>query len=204
MKKKIQWMIAILAMTSVPAAATTWDQYRVVLKDGSWLTAREKPQLVEDQGEALVRLPSGLMTIEETSRIDWQKTRAWNFQALYLRNVISDTTGVLSLSADDAYGEVILGVQEGQAVNDTQLALLADPVPPVDPITVKRNEILALAEQIGALKERKSVLEKAAAVTRTPRKAMQFRLEAEDLEDEIRALRSTQAQLILAMPRHSG
>ena len=55
MKQKIQWMIAILAVASLPAVATTWDQYRVVLKDGSWLTASEKPQLGENQAEALTR-----------------------------------------------------------------------------------------------------------------------------------------------------
>lgn len=195
-------MIAVLVVATFPAAAATWDQYRVVLKDGSWLIASEKPQLGENQAEAYVRLPSGLMTIEETRMIDWQRTRAWNFNAVYLRDVIAGNEGVVDLSGDDAYGEAIPGVESARAVDDTRLALLADPPQPLDPVTEMRNRALDLGDQIGVLKERKSVLEKAAAVTRTPRKAMELRLQVESLDEEIRVLRSEQARVILNLPNN--
>lgn len=201
MMKKTFWMMTAAFVVAAPAMATSWDEYRVVLKDGSWLTAREKPELGDDQPLALLRLPSGLMTLEEAQQIDWQKTRAWNFQAIYLHDVIAGSDRVVPLEGEKGYGHVILNVDEDSTDEESRLAMLADPMAPPDPVTEMRNRVQDLAEQIGALKDRKSVLEKAAAVSHSPRKAVELRREAEDLEGEIRALRSEQAQLILKLPR---
>ncbi len=74
------------------------------------------------------------------------------------------------------------------------------PVPLPDRETVMRLRILELAEELGALKERWSVIEKTAATTSSPRRALEMRGQAEHLDKQIRTLRSEQARLILQLP----
>jgi hypothetical protein len=196
--KKIALLLA-LACVVIPAHASTWDEYRIVLKDGSWLTASERPEALDQ--EARMRLPNGLLAVEEMDLIDWQRTRAWNFQAIYLRNVIAGyaPVGVIPLEGESPYGEaIVIQVPEG----DGPLGPGDVPVPLPDRQTLMRMRILDLAEDIGALKERRSVMEKAAATTSSPSRALELREQAEDLDMQVRALRSKQARLILQLPSH--
>lgn len=196
--KKIALLLA-LACVVIPAHASTWDEYRVVLKDGSWLTAAEKPESWDE--EAHMRLPNGLLAVEEMNLIDWRRTRAWNFQAVYLRNVIAGyaPVGVIPLEGENPYGQaILLEFPEGA---DGPLEGPTDaPIPLPDRETLMRLRILELAEDLGALKERRSVMEKAAATTSSPRRAVEMRKQAEHLDREIRTLRSEQARLILQLP----
>ena len=201
--KKITFLLALaLACVVIPAHASTWDEYRVVLKDGSWLTASEQPEALDE--EAHMRLPNGLLAIEEMDLIDWQRTRAWNFQAVYLRNVIAGyaPVGVMPLEGESPYGQaIVVQVPEGDGPLEGPTEL---PVPLPDRDTLMRLRILELAEEIGALKERRSVMEKAAATTSSPRRAVELREQAEHLDKGIRTLRSQQAQLILQLPSNHG
>ena len=195
--KKITFLLA-LACVVIPAHASTWDEYRVVLKDGSWLTASEQPEALDE--EAYMRLPNGLLAVEEMDLIDWQQTRAWNFQAVYLRNVIAGyaPVGVMPLEGENPYGQaIVVQVPEGDGPLEGPIDA---PVPLPDRDTLMRMRILELAEEIGALKERRSVMEKAAATTSSPRRALELREQAEHLDKGIRTLRSQQARLILQLP----
>lgn len=199
--KRLVWLLILVCVMSA-AQASTWDEYRVVLKDGSWLTASEKPEARDD--EARMRLPNGLLAIEEMERIDWQRTRAWNFQAVYLRNVVAGNTrvGVMPLGGESPYGQTIV-MQLPEGAEALRLTGFGDaPVPLPDHKTLMRMRILELAEDIGALKERRSVMEKAAATISSPRRAVELRAQAEYLDQEVRTLRSEQAQLILQLPSH--
>ena len=105
--KKTALLLA-LACVVIPAHASTWNEYRVVLKDGTWFTAAAKPDARDD--EVHLRLPNGLLAVEEMDLIDWQRTRAWNFQAVYLRNVIAGNApvGVIPLEGEKPYGQAIV------------------------------------------------------------------------------------------------
>ena len=180
--KKMALLLA-LAFVVIPAHASTWDEYRVVLKDGSWLTASGQPEALDD--EAHMRLPGGLLAIEEIDLIDWQQTRAWNFHAVYQHNVVAGSAP-MPLDGDNPDGPLELPTDA--------------PVPLPDRETVMRLRILELAEELGALKERWSVIEKTAATTSSPRRALEMRGQAEHLDKQIRTLRSEQARLILQLP----
>lgn len=197
-------LVLALACLVIPAHASTWDEYRVVLKDGSWLTAAEKPEAQDD--EAFVRLPNGMLAVEELDLIDWGRTRAWNFQAVYLRNVVAGyaPVGVIPLEGESPYGDAIVIEVPAGAADGPLEGPLEDPVPLPDRETLMRLRILELAEQIGALKERRSVMEKAAAATSSPRRAVELREQADDLDKEVRNLRSAQARLILQLPSNLG
>lgn len=200
--KKIA-LFLVLAGVLIPAHASTWDEYRVVLKDGSWLIAAEKPEALDE--EARLRLPNGLLAVEQMDLIDWQKTRAWNFQAVYLRNVIAGKApvGVMPLNGENPYGEGIM-VEVPDGAGDGPLEGPSDaPVPLPDRDTLMRMRIRELAEEMGALKERQSVMEKSAASSSSPRRAVEMREQASALDKKIRALRSEQAQLILQLPSNN-
>ena len=190
-------ILAGLPLTAVQAAK--WDEYRVVLKDGSWLTAAEKPETREDV--ARLRLPNGLLAVEDTDLIDWHKTRAWNFQAIYLRNVVAGHAplGVSPLEGENPYGEAIV-VMPDDGTGGEALEGPIDLRPLPDRETLMRIRVRELAEQIYSLKERKASMEKTAAAS-PPTRAVDLRKQAAGLDREIRSLRSEQAQLILQLPK---
>ncbi len=97
-----------------------------------------------------------------------------------------------------------MGVQEPGATNCPLEGPTDAPVPLPDRETLMRLRILELAEELGALKERLSVIEKTAATTSFPRRVLEMREQAERLDKEIRTLRSQQARLILQLPAKHG
>ena len=67
--------LALLLAADILAA----QGYRVILKNGSWVQARQKPA-VED-GEARIRLGGGGVSVVAADSIDWEATERWNQKA---------------------------------------------------------------------------------------------------------------------------
>ena len=65
---------SLLVGLAAPVLAMTGDEYYVVLRDGAWVRAAEKPSV--DGGIAQIRLPGGLMAQLEAERIDWRRSDA--------------------------------------------------------------------------------------------------------------------------------
>ncbi len=71
------------------------EGYRVILRNGSWVHARQKPAV--DDGKARIRLLSGGVSVVAADSIDWEATERWNQEA--------DTTG--KPAVDDSRASVV-------------------------------------------------------------------------------------------------
>ena len=64
-------LLILLSVTNVAA-----ESYRVILKNGSWVQAREKPEA--EGSNTRIRLFGGGVAVVPDSSIDWGATERWN------------------------------------------------------------------------------------------------------------------------------
>jgi len=201
-------LISLILLLGALSATQVAAEYRVILRDGSWLRAQSKP-MVKD-GQVRIRLLDGLLTAVPESRIDWQASERWNRKRPDAVEVpegvlptptkpvpaavrmVRDPSAPVATPADPA------GAAEAPAEVQPPPP---DPTPPaVQPGEQLRERIGRLDHDISRLRERKVDLDARARSAIHLDDAAKLRTEAEGVQRQIQALRAEQSRLILQLP----
>lgn len=187
---------AIASLAAAAVAATT-DVYYVVLKDGSWVRAAEKP--VVEEGVAQVRLPGGLLAQLDAAAIDWQRSddRSRQRDILFAaeperrrlpepRKQIEGTLTIVNPEVEDA----------PRVIDTTTPAAEA---PPIDPSSSVRNRIRALDTSLAELQGRRRELERQASQAIVLDEATALRQQVAQIDQEIQRVRDERERLLRQM-----
>lgn len=182
-------------------------EYRVILRDGSWLRAESKP--VVQEGRVLIRLLDGLLTAVPEGRIDWQASERWNRQRLgavaqpgssmptpanpvptTIRMVRDSSTPEPMVEAPAATGE------KAKTPVEVPPPSVTTP-PPASRDASWRRQVRRLDEELVGLGERKVDLEARARRSIYVEDAADLRAQAQEVQRRIEVLRAEQSRLIL-------
>lgn len=195
-------LLAVFGGTLVAA------EYRVILRDGSWLRAQSKP-VVED-GKARIRLMAGLLTVVPESQVDWAASESYNRKrpaastkpAGTLPQPVKPlpTTTIQMVSDPEAVAAAAPAAPPG-----TESAAEAPP-PPVPSPEPQRNDsqlraqIRQMDQEIEALRQQKADLDERAHSAIHLDDAAKLRAQAQEVQNKIQAARAKQSGLILQLP----
>jgi hypothetical protein len=195
-------VVLLLALGSLPAAA----DYRVILKDGSWLRAYEKPEVVD--GKARIRLLAGQYTELPEGRIDWRASDAWNRQPA--PPAAAPKPDVLPAPAKPVPRSIrIVGEPPAAPAPAASPAAASPPAaappPPEAPdepnlAAQNRRRIRELDQEIETLRQKKADLERRAENAIRVEDSQDLRRQAQDVQSQIQAKRAEQNRLILQLP----
>jgi hypothetical protein len=186
----------LMLLASLPAAA----EYRVILKNGSWLRAHKKP--VVENGKAKIRLLDGQYAALPEAQIDWKASEAWN-RAREAR--ATAPVGKLPEPVKPVPSSI-------QMVGEPRPAPAARPEPSVRELSVpeppdpsqmaarNRQRIRQLDAEIEGLRQQKADLDRRAKNAIRLEEGDELRRQAQDVQTKIQAKRAEQNRLILLLP----
>ncbi len=186
--KKFGWF-AVLAMVfllfSGSAVAVERD-YRMFLKDGSWVRTVGNPKLVD--GKAKVRMPAGQLVVFSEGKVDWDRTHAWNEAA-----GDAAITTALPLPKNILYSPVIVS-RNLETVGGAETATTVG-----DPRDRLRARIQDLAgQEVGVVRQRDELRKQILATQDRERRA-RLSAQVKELDDLFRALRAKKNGLSLEL-----
>ena len=192
-------LLAVLGGTLMAA------EYRVILRDGSWLRAQSKP-VVKD-GQARIRLLAGQLALVPESRVDWKASESWNRRrpgaaAVSERTLPTPTKPVpatIHMVRDPnapaiTAAEPAAPAEAGAEVQPPPAE--RTPAPGLQDEQLRRR-IRQLDEQITGLRDQKADLEARARSAIQLDDAARLRTQAQEVQRKIQTARAAQNQLIL-------
>ena len=194
-------LLALFGVTLVAA------EYRVILRDGSWLRAQSKP-MVKD-GQAHIRLLGGLLSAIPESRIDWHASERWNRKR---PSAVAEPESTLPTPAKPVPATIHMvrdptaaGAAAAEPAAPAEAATQVQP-PPAEPIPAPpqqdeqlRERIRQFDQQITSLRDEKVDLEARARSAIHLEDAAKLRAQAQDVQRKIQTARAAQSRLILQL-----
>ena len=177
-------LLIFLSVTSVAA-----ESYRVILKNGSWVQAREKPEA--GGSNTRIRLSGGGVAVIPGDSIDWGATERWNKTAneekaktdvAASRTPVGAPSGTITMVGDSHQGDP----QEGDArpsgdVSDAGRQPAGNE-PASNSLGQKRQRYQQFEQELGRLRTQKEELERQAHSRVDLDEARGLRNQAADLE----------------------
>lgn len=201
-------LLILALLLGVFGATQLTAEYRVILRDGSWLRAESKP--VAQEGQVLIRLLDGLLTAVPEGRIDWQASERWNRQRpgavaqpgssmptpanpvpTTIRMVRDSSTPAPTVEVPAVAGE------KAKTPVEVQPPPSVTTPPPASRDASLRRRIRRLDEELVGLGERKVDLEARARRSIHVDDAADLRAQAQEVLRRIEVLRAEQSRLIL-------
>ena len=190
-----------LCCAVIGTAARAADGYRVILRDGSYIQALEKP--VVEGGVAKVRLNGGLFAAVPESRIDWRRSDAASAEDRFAGSPASASpvpahakrpvgSGVFTL-----IGEPAVPAGGGSAAPDAAPAAAASAAAAPDPSAEIRERIGALNDELDELQRAKLDLEDQIRKTIKLEEIPDLRRQADQIDADIKSKRGEISALIL-------
>ena len=191
MRRALLWFVLVgLAAPALPGD----EPYYVVLRDGAWVRAAEKPSV--EEGMAHVRLPSGLVALLAAERIDWRRSdaRSRQMRAAYL----SDVPRQAPVPREELPGVLTIVNAPGRGPARPAPAVKAPPSAPMptDAAASLRGRINTLDAGISELQTRKRDLLQRAHASYSLDEAAKLRKQAEQLDGRIGRLREEKERLL--------
>ncbi len=191
-------LLILLSVTSVTA-----ESYRVILKNGSWVQAREKPEA--GGGNTRIRLSGGGVAVIPGDSIDWGATERWNKTAneekaktdvAASRTPVGAPGGTITMVGDPHQGDP----QEGDAQPSGDASDAgrqpAGNEPASNSLGQKRQRYQQLEQELGRLRTQKGDLERQAHSSIYLDEARGLRNQAADLETRIQRILAEQKTLL--------
>jgi hypothetical protein len=183
----------------IGTAALATDGYRVILRDGSYIQALEKP--VVENGIAKVRIGGGLFTAIPEGRIDWRRSDAASNEDLFTGSHASAAparpqatravgSGVFTLIGEPAPASA---PAEGGGAAPAAAPAAAAP----DPGAEIRERIAALNDELDELQQAKLDVEDQIRKTIKLEEIPDLRRRVDQLDAEIKSKRGEISGLIL-------
>ncbi len=182
-------------------------EYRVILRDGSWVRAQSKPVVVD--GQARIRLLAGQLTLIPESHVNWEASESWNRRRPGAAVVPG---GTLPAPAKPVPATIhIVRDPNAPAITAAEPAAPAEAAtevqpPPAEQIPAPkqqdaqlRRRIRQYDEQITGLRDRKADLEARARSAILLDDAAKLRAQAQEVQRQIQTARAAQNQLILQL-----
>jgi hypothetical protein len=196
----VAWVAATVSLAAMAAAPQA--SYYVVLRDGSWVRAAEKPTV--EEGMAHIRLRSGLLALVEAERIDWRRSdeRSRQIADLLAPAPPPQPEQPVLLPRESVPGEITIINPPGHApAAETPAAPAAAPPAAPEPTATSqaaslRGRINTLDAGIAELQERQRDLEQRAHESYNLDDAAKLRQQAQQIEGQIQQLRSEKERLL--------
>lgn len=193
------WVVgSLILLAASGAAAAAAEGYVLVLTDGSFVQATEKPTV--DGGLAQVRLPGGLLARIPADRIDWKRSDERSRP-----RPLFEMTGAAAVDLPPARHEVpgtltLIGTPSKAAPAEKAAAGPAappQPAPPADPRADLHARAQALGDEIEALGKQKLELEDRIRRTIQLEEIPELRRQADAIDAQIKQKRAEMSSLIL-------
>ncbi len=211
MRKLLTRSVLLILMLVLSTALASASEYRVILKNGSWIRAQAKP-IVAD-GKARIRLMAGQLTLIPEAQIDWAASERWSRDERGPRVVAVPENALPQKPAGRQLEGRITMIGErpeagGTRVHRREAAAtppapktppVAVPVPVEDPDAALRSRIRDVDKQLQELREQKKQLERQAARSLRIEDSTRLREQAAGLGTRIQTLRGQQNALILQL-----
>ncbi len=194
----------LLALFGVTLAAA---EYRVILRDGSWLRAQSKP-VVKD-GQARIRLLAGQLALVPESQVNWPASESWNRRR---PSAVVVSEGTLPTPAKPVPATIhMVRDPNAPAITTAAPAAPAEAAAEVQPPPAERTpaakqqdaqlrrRIRGFDEQLTGLRDRKADLEARARSAIQLDDAAKLRAQAQEVQRQIQAARAAQSRLILQL-----
>jgi len=191
-----------LCFAAIGTAALAAEGYRLILRDGSFISALEKP--VVERGVAKVLLPGGLFAAVPEGKIDWRRSDASSTDTSFVasrapspaaspRAARPAAPGVFTL-----IGEPPLPAAGGAAPSGAAPAAAAGHAAPApDPRAEVRERIVALNAELDALQQTKNALEDQIRKTIQLEDIPALRRQSDQVDADIKSKRAQISALIL-------
>lgn len=198
MRKSLVVVGLLLVVLFVTNAAA--EGYRVILKNGSYVQAREKP--VAEGGNARILLFRGGVAVVPANSIDWEATERWHKKADAAEPVAEGAkpapktvpSGTITMVGDAPHGGSQDSGSQAPAPDPARPAPVAGSDPGSD--SRKRQRYQELELQVERLRAQKAELERRAHGMPSLDGATDLRGQAADLETRIQAIVAEQNTLL--------
>ena len=182
-------------------------QYRVILRDGSWLRAQSKPEVKD--GQARIRLLAGQLALVPESHVDWKASESWNrsrpdaaaASKPTLPTPAKPVPATIHMVRDPTAARAVAAGSAAPAAAATEVQ-----PPPAEPIVAPtrqdaqlRERIRQFDQQITALRDQKRDLEQRAHSSIRLEDAADLRAQAQEVQVKIQTARAEQNRLILQL-----
>ena len=190
-------LLILLSVTSVAA-----ESYRVILKNGSWVQAREKPEA--GGSNTRIRLLGGGVAVIPGDSIDWGATERWNKPANEQKaktdiaashTPVGAPTGTVTMVGDGHQGDPQEG-EEQQSSDASDAEQPAGDEPASNSLGQKRQRYQQLEQELGRLRTQKGELERRAHSSVNLDEARGLRNQATNLETRIQRILAEQKTLL--------
>jgi len=188
-----------LCFAAIGTAAHAADRYRLILRDGSYISALEKP--VVEGGMAQVRLPGGLLAVVPETQIDWRRSDAASADDQLVASRPSAAAAPARPARPAASGVFTLigappaPAAEGSAAPAAPAAASAAAAP--DPRAEARERISALNAELDALQQSKNDIEDRIRKTIQLEEIPELRRQSDQIDADIKSKRAQISALIL-------
>lgn len=194
-------LLAVFGGTLVTA------EYRVILRDGSWLRAQSKP-VVKD-GQARIRLPAGQLALIPESHVDWKASESWNHRrpgaAVVSERTLPTPAKPVPATIHMVRDPTAADATAAEPAASAEAATEVEP-PPAEPIPAPQQQDAQLRErirqfdqQITDLRDQKADLEARARSAIQLDDAAKLRAQAQEVQRQIQTARAAQNRLILQL-----
>jgi hypothetical protein len=192
-------LLVLLCVTDVAA-----DSYRVILKNGSWVQAREKP--APDGSNMRIRLLGGGVAVVPEGSIDWDATQRRNKPgdapaakptAEDARATAQAPSGTITMVGDPKKGDSQAAAAQPSGDAPAAANPPAASEAPASLLGQKRQRYQQLELQLSRLRTQKGELERRAHSSVNLDSARDLRSQAADLETRIQAILAEQKTLLI-------
>ena len=184
--------LAGVVLIATPASSET---YYVVLEDGSWVRAAEKP--VVENGVAQVRLPGGLLARLDSADINWERSDDRSSQADVLFAVEPGTETPMPQPLRQIDGTVtMVGTPASAEEISEGGGAAAAPAPTPDAARSIRERVSTLDSALGQFQAEKRDLEAKAHTSVSLDDAAKLREQVAQMDQQIQRIRSERERLL--------
>lgn len=208
MKASFIRLLLMVLLLAVFGGTLVAAEYRVILRNGSWLRAQSKP-VVKD-GQARIRLLAGQLALVPESDVDWKASESWNRRRPGAAEVLPRTLPIpvkpvpatIHMVRDPTAVAAAEPAAPAKAASEAQPPA-TEPVPsPQQQDAQLRQRIRQLDQQITDLRDQKVDLEARARSAIQLADTAKLRAQAQEIQGQIQTARATQNRLILQLSGH--
>ncbi len=207
MKASFLRLVLIALLLAVFGGTLLAAEYRVILRNGSWLRAQSKP-VVKD-GQARIRLLAGQLALVPESDVDWKASERWNrprpgtvaVSERTLPTPAKPVPATIHMVRDPTAARAVAGGSAAPAAAATEVQPTpAEPiVAPAQQDAQLRARIRQFDEQLTGLRDQKRDLEQRAHSSIRLEDAADLRAQAQEVQVKIQTARAEQNRLILQL-----
>ncbi len=205
MKASFIRLLLMVLLLAVFGGTLVAAEYRVILRNGSWLRAQSKP-VVKD-GQARIRLLAGQLALVPESDVDWVASESWNrrrpgaaeVSPRTLPTPVKPVPATIRMVRDPAAAAAAERAAPAKAATEVQPPAVEPVPPPQQQDAQLRQRIRQLDQEITVLRDRMADLEARARSAIQLSDAAKLRVQAQEVQGQIQTARATQNRLILQL-----